>query len=425
MRLWEIWVLYRRELRSAFRERTIVFNSVVIPIVLYPFLMWAIFTGMSFVRGQEERFESRVMLTGLPEAHNALRDTIEQIKRVRLVSDTLTISQAQNAISSGDLDLLLAFGAAETVAAGPTENFAVTLFYDESREQSDMAHQRRTGALARYRATWLAREAAALGIRDTAREIYSLKSENTASGKEMGSFILGLMLPLFFVIMVAIGCFHPAVDATAGERERSTWETLMSVAASRLNIVLSKYFYVATLGCLAGLLNLTAMTVSMSTIMRPLVARSGGNFSFSIPVSSLPILVVGALVLAGFIAAGMMLFAAFARTFKEGQSMITPFYLLIIMPAALLNQPDMEFSLGMAVIPVVNVVMLVREAIMGTCQAVPVILALGSSIVAIGLCMIAARYVLQYEDVIMGSYSGSFVTFFRERVLKRRKASGT
>jgi sodium transport system permease protein len=211
------------------------------------------------------------------------------------------------------------------------------------------------------------------------------------------------------------------VDATAGERERSTWETLMSVAASRLNIVLSKYFYVATVGCMAGLLNLTAMAVSMSTIMHPLVARSGADFSFSVPTSSLPILVIGALVLAGFIAAGMMLFAAFARTFKEGQSMITPFYLLIIMPAALLNQPDMEFSLGMAVIPVVNVVMMVREAIMGSSQLVPVILTLGSSLMAIGLCMMAARFVLQYEDVVMGSYSGSFATFFKERLLKRRR----
>jgi sodium transport system permease protein len=421
MRLWEIWILYRRELRAAFRERTIVFNSVVIPIVLYPFLMWAIFTGMSFVRGQEERFESRVMFAGLPAAHHALRDTVEQVKRVRVVPDTMSVPQAKAAISSGDLDVLLSFVAAEVEAAELTENFTATLFYNESREQSDIAYHRTAGALRRYRTAWLAEEAAALGISDTAWEIYNLRAENTASGKEMGSFILGLMLPLFFVIMVAVGCFHPAVDATAGERERSTWETLMSVSASRLSIVLSKYLYVATVGCVAGLLNLTAMAVSMSTIMRPLVTRSGADFSFSVPASSLPVLVLGALLLAGFIAAGMMLFAAFARTFKEGQSMITPFYLLIIMPAALLNQPDMEFSTVMAVIPVVNLVMMVRHAIMGSFQLVQGILTLGVSVVAIGLCMIAARHVLQYEDVVMGSYSGSFTTFFKERLLKRRK----
>jgi sodium transport system permease protein len=333
----------------------------------------------------------------------------------------MSVPEAQRAISSGELDLLLAFQAASIQAEGFAENFAATLCHNESREQSSMAHQRVAGALQRYRAAWLAEEAAARGIGDNAWKIYTITSENTASGKEMGSFILGLMLPMFFVIMVAVGCFHPAVDATAGERERSTWETLMSVAATRLNIVLSKYLYVATVGCVAGLLNLTAMAVSMSTIMHPLVARSGGNFSFSVPTSSLPILVVGALVLAGFIAAGMMLFASFARTFKEGQSMITPFYLLIIMPAALLNQPDMEFSVGMAVIPVVNVVMMVREAIMGSFRLVQIILTIGSSVAVIGLCMITARLVLQYEDVVMGSYSGSFTTFFKERLLKRKK----
>ncbi len=39
--------------------------------------------------------------------------------------------------------------------------------------------------------------------------------------------ILGLIAPLYFVIMVAVGCLYPAVDTTAGEHERGTWETTL------------------------------------------------------------------------------------------------------------------------------------------------------------------------------------------------------
>ena len=46
--------------------------------------------------------------------------------------------------------------------------------------------------------------------------------------------------------LVAVGCFYPAIDSTAGERERSTWETLMTVSASRGSIIAAKYLYVAS-----------------------------------------------------------------------------------------------------------------------------------------------------------------------------------
>ena len=39
-RVAEIRTLYTRELRSALRERNIVINSIILPILLYPVLLW-------------------------------------------------------------------------------------------------------------------------------------------------------------------------------------------------------------------------------------------------------------------------------------------------------------------------------------------------------------------------------------------------
>lgn len=138
----------------------------------------------------------------------------------------------------------------------------------------------------------------------------------------MGSFLLGLMLPLLFVIMVAIGCFYPAVDAVAGERERQTWETLLSTAASRFSIITAKYLYVASMGGIAGFLNLVAMALTIKPILTPLMAKAGGSLDLTVPLATLPFIGVADVLLAGFVAAGMLLFAVFARTFKEGQAMI-------------------------------------------------------------------------------------------------------
>ena len=59
---------------------------------------------------------------------------------------------------------------------------------------------------------------------------------NTSSPQEMGRFFLRLWVPLMVVMMVALGTLYPAVDAVAGERERSTWETLALLPTSRASV---------------------------------------------------------------------------------------------------------------------------------------------------------------------------------------------
>lgn len=414
----EVTTLVFAEMKMAFRDRTILVNSILIPIFLYPFILWAMFTGISFVQGQTEGMVSRVSLTGAKPIPTALRRRIEQSKHLTLVA--LPAEQAVAQIKTGKLDVLLEVLPGPAEAALFPDNFSVQLTFDESKERSAAARDRLSELVETYRERWLMQEGTSRGISAQSWAAFTLTEKNVASEKQMGAFILSLMLPLFFVIMVAIGCFYPAVDATAGERERNTWETLMASSLSRGSIVTAKYLYVASLGCLAGLLNLTAMVVSMKPILAPLLARSGERLEFSVPLLAVPVMAVGGVLLAAFIAAGMMIFAAFARTFKEGQSMITPFYMIVLMPAMFLQVPGITFSWPLAVIPVVNLTMMVREAITGVFHWPQIAISIVVSVLLIVACLRLAVIILRFEDVVIGSYSGSFNTFLKERVLKKK-----
>ncbi|MBN1425944.1 ABC transporter permease [Candidatus Fermentibacteria bacterium] len=406
-----VGLLYAREMRAALRERSIVINSIVIPIVLYPFMMWAMFSGIMFVRGQTEGQLSRVMVVGLPAGHEALAESLEA-RKVMLIAPSDTTGAAAG-IHGGSLDALVEFSPLE--AEGTQGTFRVRLTSTASRERSEEARSRVTVVLERYRDDWLQIQARDAGIGEEEWTGFRVRLKNRASGKEMGAFLLGLMLPLFFLIMTAVGCYHPAVDATAGERERSTWETTMSLGVSRASIVTAKYLSVASFGTMAGLLNLAAMTLTMGAIVKPLLAGSAEEIHFGLPLAGLPVMAVGAVVLAGFIAAVMMLFASFARTFKEGQAMITPFYLLMMVPAILLQQQGLTFSTTLALVPVANVVMMIREAVAGVFHwpQIAITIAVGLAMVAISLRL--AVFVLRFEDVIVGSYGGSLTTLLKER----------
>ncbi len=409
----DVLLLYRRELRSALRERNIVVNSILLPIFLYPLLLWLTYSGITFVTGQTEGFASRVMIRNLPAAHRGLEDVLRHGERIEIRSFPDPIA----AIRNGTLDVLVEFAAAPT--SGPSEDLGIQVTYDKSKDRSRIARARIDGEIRRYRDRYLEKKGNELGISRQEMQLFTVASKNVASSRQMGQFLLGLMLPLFLIIMLAVGGIFPAIDATAGEREKSTWETLMTTATARINIILAKYLYVATMTAAAGILNIIAMMLSVRTVVAPILGEQMEDFSFQFPLRAVPLILLVTVLLALFIAAGMMILASFARTFKEGQSLVSPLYVAIFMPAMFLQFPGIQFTPVLAVIPVVNVVMVFREAIAGVFQWRLIGITLAVELLSVLLALRLAATILRYEDFLVGSYDGSFGRFFKERVIGR------
>jgi sodium transport system permease protein len=409
----EIGLLYWRELRAALREKNVVLNTILVPLLLYPVLLWLIFTAMSFAQGQEEKLSSRIAVAGEPALVAGIRTDLaaspEPGVELALVEGRDEAAD-RAAILAGDLDLRVAVEPAE-----PAGNFLLRLIYDSSKDRSAKAAERVESFLRDHRRSYLDDLAERMAIAPIDWRQFHLLSENVSSSRELGAFLLGLLAPTIMMVMIVIGCFFPAVDSTAGERERSTWETTLSLAASRTSVLIAKYLYVATLGLVAGLLNLFAMTLSMPIILGPLLANEGNDVTFQIPWTALPLMVVAAALLAMLVAAAMMILASFARTFKEGQSMVGPIYLLAVMPTVLVSSPDLELTARWALVPVANVALLFRAVIAGSFPWPAIALTLLVELVCVVACLAVARWIASFEEVLIGSYGGELKRFLRER----------
>jgi sodium transport system permease protein len=420
----EVRILYAREMRAALREKAIVINSILLPIFLYPFILWAAFTGIVFVQGQTEGFVSRIVASDWPKGHPGLRHLFEHNDNLLMVQDTNAQQVVEAKILDGRVDALVQFLRSDPSEEIGRGNFEARITYNESKERSETAQRHVRELMDEYRQKWLKREALAHGLSTSEWQQFKLESRNIASKKQIGAFMLSLILPVLFVVMVAVGCFYPAVDATAGERERHTWETLMSTGASRVSILTAKYLYVGSLGAIAGTLNLLAMIATIKPILAPLVDKAGAGIEFAVPLGAGPVLIIAAILMAALVAAGMMIFASFARTFKEGQAMITPFYLLVILPLMFLQVPGLTLNLPLALVPVVNLTLMVRAAVTGAFPLLPILVTVLISTALIGVCIKVAAHVLQFEDVMMGSYNGSLLKFLKESAKRRRSAPG-
>jgi ABC-type Na+ efflux pump permease subunit len=410
----EIRHLYLAELRGAFRERNVVINTVLVPVLLYPLILWLLINGLMFVQGQTERLVSRVEVAPLPPEHTELLDRIAENEKIEIETAAASAPDAgaalESRIASGDLDAALELEEKRETSG----DFRAVVTENSARESSATAGSRLLQTVRAYRDHWLRDRAASL-VGAAEWEGYRLERANLASSAQMGAMILGLIAPLYFVIMVAVGTLYPAVDTTAGEHERGTWETTLSMAASRSSIVVAKYLYVTTMGFVAGLLNLAAMTLSMGSVLAPLLAEGDAEIGFDVPWRAMPWVVLGALFLAGSVAAAMMTVAVFARTFREGQAMTTPLMLLATLPVVFLGREGLELTPSMAAIPVVNVAMLAREALLGTLRTGPALITLAVQLGLIAILLAVASRVIRNEDILTGSFTGGPMAYLRQK----------
>ena len=100
-------------------------------------------------------------------------------------------------------------------------------------------------------------------------------------------------------------------------------------------------------------------------------------------------------------------------------------YLLTIVPIIFLQVPGIKFTLPLACVPIANVTLMVREALSGVFHWPQIGLTVASSLLVIGLCLRLATFLLQFEDVVLGSFNGSFSRFLQQRLRQRGRPQPT
>ncbi len=213
---------------------------------------------------------------------------------------------------------------------------------------------------------------------------------------------LTALVPLILILMTITGAVYPAIDLTAGERERGTLETLMAAPVPRLGLLAAKYVAVLTVALLTAGANLVAMTVTlMASGLSELVFGEAG-LSFQVVWQILALLVL----FAAFFSAILLALTSCARSFKEAQAYLIPVMLLSLAPGMLSLMPGLELSGFLAVVPLVNIVLLARDVLEGLVFPPAAVFAVFStSLYAVGAVALAAR-IFGTDALLYGSEGG-------------------
>jgi sodium transport system permease protein len=384
MSLRSMLLVYSKEMRETLRDRRTLIVMVLLPLSLYPLVG----VGMSqWVAVQETSRAEQSCTVGLqgadwPDLEQALRRAKLQPTRGAWASARVR----EGLLRAGALDVFLELPGDFRERLRNDGTVELRLTHDETRERSVVARDRVHRALTELGAELRDARLAARDLPPSLVEPLRAVERSVASSKEVSAHLLSGVLPLLVILMVLLGAFYPAIDLTAGEKERGTLETLLVTPVERTSIIAGKYLVVATIAAATGLLNLGSIGLTILLGFGPVLRAAG--LTSSIPWSSVALSVAAIIPTALFFAAVMTAVAAVARSFKEAQNLLTPVYMGCMLPAMLAQVPGLQLTSLTAVIPVVNVSLLTRELIAGRLAPIPVALALLSTI---GYTLIALR----------------------------------
>jgi sodium transport system permease protein len=272
-------------------------------------------------------------------------------------------------------------------------------WYDPTRQSAQLADTRLQIVLGQYNAAKAASALQQKGIDPALLNPLPVKAHPLSSPVvAAGNAFLSFFLPYILITMALTGGLSAAIDASAGERERKTLESLLLTPTPRSRILLGKILAVSLISLVSAIAAIGSMLLALSQI--PLL---GTHVSLS-PLAA-TVMVWLAILLAGTFSAVTLTLGTLAKNFRQGQAYSTPLYFITIFPASIiLFIPDFNPNLAYYLIPILNAVLVLRDAIVHNSVAWPALGVTSVSLIATGLiCWFAALRLFTRETLLVRS----------------------
>jgi sodium transport system permease protein len=273
----------------------------------------------------------------------------------------------------------------------------IRLYYDETDVLSRRARDQVEAGLVRYRQALLAAELVRLGGNERLLDSPQSERVNVATAQDMGAYILGTLVPYLLVLLIASAASHIAIDTTAGEKERSTLETILVSAASRRELLLGKFLATFLTAVAAGVMGLLGLVL---TLLAPMSAQAFSGHEIALPLWSVGVLLLMILPVALLMSSILLAFGCFARSAREGQTFATYFVMCVAVLAVMAVVTEVEPRKQLLLMPIVGTTQVQRQILSGSAEASDIALAILSTFVVGGISLGLAIRLFANERVM-------------------------
>lgn len=409
--------LYKKEIMDVIRDKKTVFTMVVLPIILYPVLFLVVMQVMMLINTNQQEKTYHIAYDKVSDKHRiALNDWISG-KEDEL---DYVIREVESVNPKKDLDdeVISAYITVEETDGQIIYEVNYLSAVTDSSVVSGMLKEE-ISSLAKKKAEENAVKAG-LDVKKVLYPIDNKKIDLSTNESAMGS-ILGSVIPFLLITSILMGAMYPAIDATAGEKERGTLETLLTLPVNNLEMIMSKFLSVATIAVVSVLVNVASIGVIAVYLFATMnsLTEGAGEFHVGSFVPAILISVVCVIAFSLFMSALVMCVCAFAKSFKEANNYVTPLMLVVMFTGYIGFIPNVELDMKTALIPVANICLLMKSLLVFKYDFALILMVLLSNIIYafIAVCFLGKIY--DSESILFGESLSGINLFERRKNIKK------
>lgn len=398
----QIRLVYFKEMKDILRDKRSLRLMILVPTVVYPLMTFG-FLGLATSMVQSQRdASSPIAMVGSDTDVRAMLSAADD--KVRLVSveevardiksldasefapahrhldawladpylssfdDSMKASFYYSVVKGKVVDCILEVPADYDPLRVSGDSVMFNIYYDDQEFRSDGAETKVRSLIAEFRDSTTIRILSLAGMSPTeskhALKPFWIYPTDVAPAEKRSGFMLALMLPYMIMIMVLIGAMYPAIDLTAGEKERGTLETILASPCGRDELTMGKFLAVFSAAFVTVFLGAISMTVTSGFGAGMMGGSGGSGFELAVNPASLAVVILLMVPTAVLFSAVLLAISVMARSFKEAQSYIQPMMILVILPSMVVMMPGIDLTSQLAMVPIVAISLAVKAAML-------------------------------------------------------------
>lgn len=177
----------------------------------------------------------------------------------------------------------------------------------------------------------------------------------------LGNEVINMAI-IFTIMAITLTAIYATTDATAGEKERGTLETLLTYPIKSSELILGKFLAITISSIITLIISIILMIISLNLVKDNFEMLKGLAFN----INSLTIILTFIILLTySFFISGLCIaIASKTKSFKEAQSSLTPVSLIICIPM-FLQMLDIRPGSYLNFIPIFNHSFVLNDIFLG------------------------------------------------------------
>lgn len=406
--------LYKKEILDVLRDKKTVIMMMIVPLVLYPLL---IIVSMQVMAGISNTMSEQTykIAFDFEDEDGYFKRLFDEAGEDGYSFEVVDAVNPEEVLREENIDAFIR----KSTDKG-REYFEI--YYMSAVTNSSYATDMIVDVLAEYSAHITEDKINAAGL--DAEEVLhpvTVKYMDMSSDEESAGSLLGTLVPFMLITSLLMVTMYPAIDTTAGERERGTLETVLTLPVTNRELIVSKFLAVVTIGIVSAFLNIISMGgvgiymyKMMLNVDKSRSAISMGQFAPAIVVCILCVFAF-----AVFISAVSMCVCAFAKSYKEANNYITPLMLVVMFASFVGFIPNVELTKNMALVPVANICLLIRDLLAFKFDIVLITIVLISNVAYGIIAVMLLGRIYNSEAILFGDGSAGVQIFERRSNMKK------